>query len=199
MTADRPTFSEKGEDHPYLWLDNSGSDDAPQVNDLKEAGTTRCASVSSRFAIATNLVLLSLLAFVPGTHAEHLFHGIASFHNEQEFTSASAAEGLISNTVNQHCRYLGTPDTFRNDQIIDKLSPRSSLATAFVADESDESRVAGIDAKPRINSSLGEAMVRTIDLYTCADFVPLICISNSISNTQLNRFTLLAEASQPSL
>ena len=137
-------------------------------------------------------------AFVPGTQAE-LFHGgDASFHHEQEFTGASAAEGLVSNAVNHHCRHLGTPDTFRNDQTIDKLSARSSLATAFVADESDESRVAGI-AKPRVNSSLGEAMVRTIDLYTCADFVPLICISNSISNTQLNRFTLLAEASQPSL
>ena len=176
-TAGLPTFSEEGPDHPYLWLENARSDDAPQMNTFQEAVTTRCA-FSSRFATVTNLVLLSLLAFVPGTHAEHLFHGIASFHNEQEFTSASAAEGLVSNTVNQHCRHLGTPDTFRNDQTIDKLSARSSLATAFVADESDES-LAGIDAKPRINSISGAgATIHLASFFQSTGETPSALFSN---------------------
>ena len=181
MTADRPTFSEKGEDHPYLWLDNAGSDDAPQVNDLKEAGTTRCASVSSRFAIATNLVLLSLLAFVPGTQAVHLLHKTDASFSYKDFHASAAAGLFVSTGIDDNRRSLGTPDTtFKEDPIIGNLS--TSLATAFAKDKSVvESRVPGINAKPRLNSSSGEAksdrasigetdsMVRTIIYYYYMD------------------------------
>ena len=163
MTSEHhPNFSENGADHPYLWLDN-GSDDAEQVNELKEAETTRrrALSFSRRFTIATNLTLLSLLAFVPGTQGEHLVHGrdASCRHEVQDFPGVSAADGPVSNTVGHHPRRsLGTPDTVKDGRhdVIDNLSARSCVAAAF-EDKSDESRAARIDAKPHLKSSSGEA------------------------------------------
>ena len=164
MTAEHPTFFGKGAVNPYLCLDNAGNDDAPQVNEFKEAGTTRCAVASSRFAITTKLVLFSLFAFVPGVQAEILLHkGDASIRHEQDFP-ASAAEGLFfSNAIDYHCSSLGTPDTtFKDDQIIDNLSTGYSLFMASATDKSDESRDAGIDAKEsRLNSIPGAGATTT--------------------------------------
>jgi len=86
---------------------------------------------------------------------------------------------------NHHCRSrLGTPDTFKDIHIIENLTARSSLLATVCKDRSDESRVAGIDAKPHLNSSSGEAaadrttsigetgsMVRTIYYYTDAQLL----------------------------
>ena len=206
MTAERPTFSEEGADHPYLKLDNTDIDDAPQVNEFKEAVTAKCALLSHRFAIATNLVLFSLLASVPGTQAEqHLWNkSDASFLLVEEDFPVSAAEGLfLSNAVDHHLRRsLGTPKTSKDDEIIESLSPRFSLST--VTDKSDESRDADIaDAKEsHLDSISGEgkggltsigetqSMVRTIEYYTDAELLcSLIYNLNSTSNTHLNRFT----------
>ena len=184
MTAERPTFSEEGADHPYLKLDNTDIDDAPQVNEFKE----ECALLSRRFAIATNLVLFSLLASVPVTQAkQNLWHkSDASFLLVEEDFPVSAAEGLfLSNAVDHHLRRsLGTPKTSKDDEIIESLSPRFSLST--VTDKSDErSRDAGIaDAKEsHLNSISGEgkagltsigetqSMVRTIEYYTDAELL----------------------------
>ena len=183
MTAGLPTFSEEGSDHSYLWLENAGSNDAPQVNEFKE----ECALLSRRFAIATNLVLFSLLASAPGTQAEqHLWHkSDASFLLVEEDFPVSAAEGLfLSNAVDHHLRRsLGTPKTSKDDEIIESLSPRFSLST--VTDKSDESRDAEIaDAKEsHLDSISGEgkggltsigetqSMVRTIEYYTDAELL----------------------------
>ena len=74
-------YFEKGVHHPYLpQLENVGSDDDPQVNEFKEVGTTRSALVSSRFAIAINLVLFSLLTFIPGTQIELFLHNRDASH-----------------------------------------------------------------------------------------------------------------------
>ena len=155
-TAGLPTFSEEGPDHPYLWLENARSDDAPQMNTFQEAVTTRCA-FSSRFATVTNLVLLSLLAFVPGTQASHLLHPRYSSFGNEDFP-VSAAEGLFFCTGRNHyCRSLGTPDTFKDDQIVDNLSAISSLAMTFVTEKSDECRDAHPDATSRLNSIPGAA------------------------------------------
>ena len=128
MTAERSTFSEKGADHPYLWLDTTGSDDAPlQVNALKEAGTAAKRALSSRrlFAIAKNLVIFTLLASVPGTQAEHFLHkGDASFLHEEGFSVSAAEELFFSIAVDHHSRHssLVTPDTFKVDEMIESLS-----------------------------------------------------------------------------
>ena len=188
MTAERLTFSEEGADHPYLKLDNTDIDDAPQVNEFEEAVTAKCALLSRRFAIATNLVLFSLLASAPGTQAEqHLWHkSDASFLLVEEDFPVSAAEGLfLSNAVDHHLRRsLGTPKTSKDDEIIESLSPRFSLST--VTDKSDErSRDADIaDAKEsHLNLISGEAeagltsigetqsMVRTNEYYTDAELL----------------------------
>jgi hypothetical protein len=160
MTAESATFFEKGADHPYLRFENARSDDAaPQVNELKEAGTARCAVASSRFAIATNLVLFSLLAFVPGTQAVHLLHKTDASFSYKDFHASAAAGLFVSTGIDDNRRSLGTPDTtFKEDPIIWNLSARSSMSTAIVTDKSVvESRVPGINAKPRLNSSSGEA------------------------------------------
>ena len=66
MTAECPFFSEKGAYNPYLSFDSgSGDDTVPiHVEKFEEAMTSKLAS-PSRFTIAANLVLVSLLAFVP--------------------------------------------------------------------------------------------------------------------------------------
>ena len=71
---------------------------------------------------------------------------------------------------------LRTPDTLKDDQIIDNPTTRSSLAKTFATDKSDESRDAtGIEARPRHHLNTGEvkadrthidetgSMVRVID------------------------------------
>ena len=202
MTAERyATFSEEGAEHFF------GSEDSPLVCESEETAETtrRCALVPSRVAIVTNLFLFSLLAFVPGTQAEHLLHGRDASFRHEDFPRASAAEGLVLNTVNHHCRSLETPDTFKVIHIIDYLSSaRSSLAMSF-DDKSHESRVAdSIDDTPNLKLSSGKAtaghttsisksgsMVSTIYYDTGAEFLTFpsyIYISNSISNTQLNLF-----------
>ena len=179
MTAESATFFEKGADHPYLRFENARSDDdAPQVNELKEVGTTRCAVASSRFAIATNLVLFSLLAFVPGTQAVQFLHKRDASFSYKDVPASAAAGLFVSTGIDHNRRPLGTPDTtFKEDPIIWNLSARSSMSTAIVTDKSVESRVPSINAKPRLNSSSGEAkshraslgetdsMVRTIIYY----------------------------------
>lgn len=158
MTAECSTYSKKKADHHYLWLDTTGSDDAPQVNELKEASKARCSLVSSRrFAIATNLVLFSLLASVLATQAEHFSHKRdASFRHEEGFPVSSTERLFFSIAVDHHPRHsslAGTPNTFKDDAIIEILSARSSLSTAFATDKLDKSRVAGTDAKSHRNSS----------------------------------------------
>lgn len=128
----------------------------------------------------------ALVASVSGTQAEHFLH-----ENVVDFP-VSAAEGLyFSSAINHHPprHSLGTPDTFKDDEIIYNLSARpSSLSTAFATDKLNESRVAGTDAKPRRNSNSGAeakaecttiigetgSMVRTIDSYTDEKFHSLI-------------------------
>ena len=154
MTAERyATFSEEGAEHFF------GSEDSPLVEEAEETAETtrRCALVPSRVAIVTNLFLFSLLAFVPGTQAKHLLHGRDAYFRHEDFPRASAAEGLVLNTVNHHCRSLETPDTFKVIHIIDYLSARSSLALSFEY-KSHESRVAGfIDDTPNLKLSSGKA------------------------------------------
>ena len=165
-------------DLPYLCLDNASYNDAVQVNKWKKTGTTdERALVSSRFAIATNLVHSSLLASISGVQAKHLFHERDASFRHVDF-HVSAAEEPDSNAVDHYPRRsLGISDTFKNDEIVHNISVRSSLATAFATDKSDESRDAtpGIEAKPRLNLNTGEvkadrthidetgSMVRIID------------------------------------
>ena len=87
-----------------------------------------------------------------------------------ERPSFSAAE-LASIAVDHNPRRsfgTETPDIVLNEDdeiIIDNLyaRPCCTVATAFVIDESDKDCVAGIDAKSRLNLSLGGSMVSTIE------------------------------------
>ena len=204
-TAEHPIFSEKGGDRSYLWLGNAdiSSDDVTDVNELKEAVPSARAFSNRRFEFATNLVLFALLASVPGTQGVHLLHESDAFICHEDFSAVSAAaEGLFfSIGVNHHPRdALRTLDMFKDDDIIDKVSARSSLAaspslavisslaTAFATDESDKSRVAGTDSCLNFSTGgakadhttgiIGESgsMVRTIGDYTKAEFLFLIFI-----------------------
>ena len=76
MTAECPFFSEKGAHNLYLSFDSgSGDDTVPiHVDKFEEILTSHLAS-PSHFTIAANLVLVSLLAFVPGTEVKHPLHG----------------------------------------------------------------------------------------------------------------------------
>ena len=186
MTAECPSYSEKGADNPYLPFDNCRSDDTVHVNKFEEAVTSKLAS-PSRFTIAANLVHFSLLTFVPGAEVEHPLHGhvpvteakhplhgrYASFHDDD--FAGSRKEGLFSDTIGHDCRRsLGTAGTaFDSDQIIDNHSSRSSLATAFITDESEESRVAGDDAIHTLNLISEESMVSPFGYYRNAK-VPFI-------------------------
>ena len=98
-----------------------------------------------------------MLEPVPGTQAEHLLHRRDASFRYGDFPHASAAEGPVLNIVNHHCCSLGSPDTLKDVHIIDNISAtrRPSLARSF-DDKSDESHVAGIAAKPNLNSSSGE-------------------------------------------
>jgi len=190
MTAECPSYSEKGADNPYLSFDSRGrSDDTVpvHVNKFEEAVTSKLAS-PSRFTIAANLVHFSLLTFVPGAEVEHPLHGhvpvteakhplhgrYASFHDDD--FAGSRKEGLFSDTIGHDCRRsLGTAGTaFDSDQIIDNNFSRSPLvATAFITDESEESRVAGDDAIHTLNLISEESMVSPFGYYRNAK-VPFI-------------------------
>ena len=88
----------------------------------------------------------------------------------------SAAE-LALKAVDHNPRHsfgTETPDIFKDDEIIENHSvrPSSSLATAFVTDEPDKHRAAGIDAKtPRLNVSSSESVVRTIGYFIGCDII----------------------------
>ena len=89
----------------------------------------------------------------------------------------SAAE-LALKAVDHNPRHsFGTEtpdiDIFKDDEIIENHSvrPSSSLATAFVTDEPDKHRVAGIDAKPCLNVSSSESVVRTIGYFIGCDII----------------------------
>ena len=89
------------------------------------------------------------------------------------FSAAELALKAVDPTDPRHSFGTETPDIFKDDEIIENHSarPSSSLATAFVTDEPDRHRVAGIDGKPRLNWSTGESMVRTIGYFIGCDII----------------------------
>ena len=194
MTAECPSYSEKGAYNPYLSFDSGINDDTVpiHVDKFEEVLTSHLAS-PSHFKSAANLVLFSIHAFVPGTEIEHPLHRHvfgtkvkhplhrrhASFH-EDDF-AGSRKEGLFTDTVHHDCRQsLGPAGTFfDSDQIIDNDSLRSFLAPAFSTDGSEESR-AGDDAIHTLNLTSEESMVSPFDYYKNGKFpFILYCISDA--------------------
>ena len=99
---------------------------------------------------------------------------IAMTAERATFSAAELALKAVDPTDPRHSFGTETPDIVKDDEIIENHSarPSSSLATAFVTDEPDRHRVAGIDGKPGLlNWSTGESMVRTICYFIGCDII----------------------------